>query len=111
MAPVGWLPTLFTRKDARWQEQSAGHADAMPCDVPLHVNATLLRRLRRLLSDLSRSLSSRPSHEALLLPDRGNASRLPARVLRSHPCIGASSHEPYLSTVLEPYQRAVDRRV
>lgn len=94
MAASGEAPAHFVCRDADWQRDVAGSPIFMPVDDFLQASAMPLTNLSDRLP-VSRS----PAHA---LPDRGNARRLKARVLRKPPCIGVLSHEPYLSSVLEP---------
>ena len=99
MAASGGVPTWCARKDASWQASSAGVSVPVPIDSCRQANRPFL------LGDPLGSPALRSS--AHLLLDRGNLRRCGARVLRSYPCTGALSHESYLSSVLEPFQRAM----
>lgn len=110
MAMSGLAPTVGARMDANWLEPTAGPATLMPVIDAWRAASVRTSRSRHLFCDRRRSPASQRSASAHFLPDRRNARRLQARVRRNHPCIGALSHESYLSPFLEPRQRTMGRR-
>jgi hypothetical protein len=100
----------FARKDACWLAQSAGSANLMPFDVTLHISTTSSSRSHHIPSDLFRPLRL-DSHLKLCSYRTVATLAVRSRAPRRQQRIGALGHEPHLSSVSEPYQRTVDRRV
>lgn len=104
MATSGEAPAYPVCRAAGWQRNVAGYSSFVPVLLP--VDDFLQASAIPLTNPPDRLPVTRsPAH---LLPDRGNACRLKARVLRKPSCIGALSHESYLSSVLELRQPSMD---